>query len=179
MFGIKKMLKDEEATGIIGAISACLPSSVIGGGLGAIYTLVMMIFGFIFSGFCIPALWSICTSCCCCGCGTGLLTGAYTLATWGISCCVALLMDTIIATCVGGITSCCASLGTMCDYGICTLHHVICTAPITTACLTPAIGVLAAAASAICGAFGCSFAAATGAIGMLLNLGEKIVDIIL
>ncbi|RZN63937.1 MAG: hypothetical protein EF806_06835 [Candidatus Methanoliparum thermophilum] len=170
MFGIKKMLKDDDATGIVGAISACLPSSVCFGGFGAIVTLLHMIVGIISTGCC--TLWTIGTSFCCCGCGTGLLTGAYTLATWGISCCSALIFDTIFATCVGGITSCVAALGAMSDY-------IICTTPIATVCLTPIIGVLAAAVSAICGAFGCSFTAATGAIGMLFNLGENIVDIIL
>jgi len=177
MLGIKKMLKDDDATGIVGALSACLPSSVIGGGIGAIITLFGTICAALI-GF-LPAAYTVVCTPFFCGCGTGCCTGLFTLIESAICCGVPLMLDALLATCVGGLTSCAAAGGALLDYFVaiapCTGLWLTSTAPCITACLTPAIGVIAAALSAVIGAFGCSLGAGTGFIGMIFgNLGQNV-----
>ena len=160
MLGIKKMMKDDDATGIVSALSACLPSSVVAGGIGSIITLLGTICAAVI-GF-IPAAWTACTLPCCFGCGSGLVAGLFTLIEGAVCIGGPVLIDAFMATCVGGITSLFAASGTVIDY-------LVTMAPCTTVCLTPTIGVLAAACSAIVGSFGFSLGAGTGLLGAIFG----------
>lgn len=152
MLGIKKMMKDDDATGILGAVS---------GGLFGVFPAVC------------AAILSLIPACglgCLAGCAADILAP---LAGCGAGCfiglpiCGALLGGAGGAGILGALTatwfaSAGGLIGTFIDY-------IVTMAPCATVCLTPTIGVLAAACSAIVGSFGFSLGAGTGLLGAIFG----------